>query len=148
MKTIKIFLFTGMILLCVCTLSFPGNLEPSGPPGSTMKTLDEIEPRIPIPGSETAASTYTISQSGSYYLSGDRVCSATGIQVDVDDVTIDLMGYRQFDIWYFFSFAVTIWLKTAQLEETEFLLPIKLLEYLLLTVVRCLETLCVKTEQT
>jgi hypothetical protein len=36
---------------------------------------------------------YTISQSGSYYLTGNRNCGFTGIAVDADDVTIDLMGY-------------------------------------------------------
>lgn len=75
------------------SLSGAGSLEPSAAPASTMKTLDEVEPRIAIPGSGTAVDVYTISQSGSYYLAGNRVCSGTGIQVDADNVTIDLMGY-------------------------------------------------------
>jgi len=53
----------------------------------------QIPKGIPIPASSTAIGTFTISQSGSYFLQGNRLCSGTGIQVDADDVTIDLMGY-------------------------------------------------------
>lgn len=61
-------------------------------PLSSSSNAGEKASRIAIPGSSTAAQTYTISESGSYYLTGDRLCSGTGILVNADNVTIDLMG--------------------------------------------------------
>jgi hypothetical protein len=59
-----------------------------------MKTLSEIEPRIPIPASDTPVTLYHITQSGSYYLQGDRQCQGTyGISVEANNVTIDLCGF-------------------------------------------------------
>ena len=89
---------TAMILSATCLIIlagniFAGDLEPVAAPASTMKTLDEVEPRIPIPGSDTSVGQFTISQSGSYYLTGDRLCSDTGIRIEANDVTVDLMGY-------------------------------------------------------
>ena len=92
-KRIAVSVLAVGILIGFAVIAIAGDLEPPAPPAPTMKTLDEVEPRIPIPGSATPTSTFTISQSGSYYLTGNRICSSSGIQVDANDVTIDLMGF-------------------------------------------------------
>lgn len=89
LATLMLFLFSGFLLKTVSA----GDLEPTGTPGPTMKTLDQIEPRSPIPASEAPVAAFVISTPGSYYLEGDRHASDHGISVTADDVTIDLMGY-------------------------------------------------------
>jgi hypothetical protein len=75
-------------LIILSQVSMAGNLEPNAPPGSTMKPLDQVEPRIPI-----TSVPYTISQSGSYYLTKNLTAAGTAITVNADNVTIDLCGF-------------------------------------------------------
>ena len=73
-----------------------GNLVPSSAPAETMKTLQQIEPRIDVSTLTNGPfATYVIAERGSYYLTAD-VQAATnrhGITVMADDVTIDLNGF-------------------------------------------------------
>ncbi len=72
---------------------------PPGPIAPSMKTLEQVEPRIPIgpdttPG-DPANSTYRITQPGSYYLTEDLVgeVDKIGILIEASDVTVDLRGF-------------------------------------------------------
>lgn len=84
-----------LTMFCCTSILMAGDLNPPAAPGAggTMKPLDQVEPRIAIPGSASPVTVLTINQSGSYYLTGDRHCSGTGIIVNADNVTLDLMGY-------------------------------------------------------
>ncbi len=90
---------TAALLLVIAIPALAGDLNPPpGPVAPTMKTLTEVEPRIPISATTTpgdADSLYRIAQSGSYYLTGNvtGVAGKHGIEVAANDVTIDLRGH-------------------------------------------------------
>jgi hypothetical protein len=63
-----------------------------------MKTLDQVEARIPIDATRTpgdASATFRITAPGSYYLTGNITGQSgkVGILVLANDVTIDLNGF-------------------------------------------------------
>ncbi len=60
-----------------------------------MKSLDQIEARRPIDPTQPGFSTpYTISNPGSYYLTGNlAVTAGDAIVIAVDGVTLDLNGF-------------------------------------------------------
>lgn len=67
-----------------------GTLTPPGAPTPMFKSLNQIEPRTPVAGGGAA----TISQPGSYYLTGNiAVSSGNGVTITVNHVTLDLNGF-------------------------------------------------------
>lgn len=94
MKTITL---TALTLALTAGAAVAGNLTPPvGAPSSTMKTLQEVEPRTPIQSlSGSGTAMHAIFSSGSYYLTGNLIVPAggVGIQVSADNVTIDLNGF-------------------------------------------------------
>ncbi len=80
-------------------LTPPSDAFSGGAPAPTMKSLDQIEPRTPLhdgaPGvTQNANGGFTISQPGSYYLTGNvTVASGDGIVITGNDVSLDLRGF-------------------------------------------------------
>ena len=91
MKT-KLLLTTIVSAFFILPSAFgQGPLTPPGAPAPTMKTLAQIEPRTAI---TNTASAVTITNSGSYYLTGNlTVSSGDAITIAANGVTLDLKGF-------------------------------------------------------
>ncbi len=96
---IRLNLEVAVFLAMIGGMARAGDLNPpAGPVAPTHKTLTEVEPRIAINATNTpgdADSVFRIALSGSYYLTSNVFGAAgkSGIEIGVDNVTIDLAGF-------------------------------------------------------
>ena len=67
-----------------------GRWTPSGAPGETMKTFQQIEPRSPI-----SSLAYTISEPGSCYVTANLIPAGSGIILESNSYGIYLCGQCQ-----------------------------------------------------
>ena len=90
MKTNTFFFGCSLVLLPLPAFA-QGSLTPPGAPAPTMKTLDQIEARTPI-----SALPFTISSSGSYFVTGNLTAQAggNGVTINASNVTLDLGGFE------------------------------------------------------
>lgn len=90
---------TTAALLALVGLASAGPLNPpAGAVTSTAKPLSEVEPRTAVNDANTPGdigSVFKITQSGSYYLTGNITVpnAKNGIQILASDVTLDLNGF-------------------------------------------------------
>ena len=94
------FKLAGLLLLAIFNfypsiLQAQGALTPPGAPAPTMKSLGQIEPRMPI-----SSLPYNITSPGSYYLTTNLtgISGTNGITITADNVTIDLRGFILFGV--------------------------------------------------
>jgi hypothetical protein len=80
-------LLTFQSLLSTCFAQ--GSLTPPGAPAPAMKSLAQVEPRVPI-----SSAPFTISSAGSYYLTTNlTVSGGDAITIAASGVTLDLNGF-------------------------------------------------------
>lgn len=88
---------TRFLLALIFTLNAPAQapLTPPGPPAPSMKALDQIESRTPVPDPSGAPGfPISLNSSGSYYLTQNlTVASGDAIVINADNVSLDLNGY-------------------------------------------------------
>ena len=74
-----------------------GTLAPTNAPSESMKSLQEIWDRVDAqqddPRTPISSLPYTISESGSYYVTGNLSSTGHGIVIEASGVTVDLMGF-------------------------------------------------------
>ena len=96
MKTAKLITATFSIMVIAIHVQAQGSLTPPGAPSETMKTLEQIEPRVDVATlSSDGTRERIISEPGSYYLSGNLDVGKThGIYINSTNVTLDLNGFQ------------------------------------------------------
>lgn len=84
------FVLSSAVVLKISPGFAQGNLVPPGAPAPVMKSLDQLEPRMPV-----SALPFVITQPGAYYLTTNLYGQASdyGIQILTNNVTLDLNGF-------------------------------------------------------
>ena len=98
MKSVLTVSITTFIFLHSFKLCAQGSLTPSGPPGPTMLTLSQVQPRTPVDATHTpgnGSAEFVIASPGSYCLTTNvfGVSGKDGIDIDANNVTLDLNGF-------------------------------------------------------
>lgn len=98
MRRMSVLPAAGVAVVLLAAGLIAGPLTPSaGPVASTYKTLEQVEPRIPLTSSTAPGNVnvmHIITQPGSYYLTGNVTgVGKSGIFIECENVTLDLNGF-------------------------------------------------------
>lgn len=97
MCKLRLAIAVGLLGSALSTSSQAGSLEPPGPPSPSMKTMLEVEPRIPLRNLFDSApiQPLVIDESGSYYLTENilGLGGEFGIRINASNVRLDLNGH-------------------------------------------------------
>lgn len=96
--SLSLLLVTTTSLTAQTSKPDPSLTPPGAPANKVFKTLDQVEPRIPINNDTTPGdsdSLFRIVNPGSYYLTANLqgVALKSGIKIDADEVTLDFSGF-------------------------------------------------------